>query len=71
MAGSRLVLTFATSDGTTTHSFSYANAEATAANVKALVNGIIANGSIYVKVPTTAKSAKMVTTTETDYNLSA
>ena len=71
MVGSRLVLTFGTSDSTTTHSFSYANADATAANVKALANGIIANGSIYAKIPLTAKSAKIVTTTETDYNLSA
>lgn len=68
----KLVLTFAGSNGTTaTHNFNYADPEATTASVKALVNGIIANGSIYANVPVTAKSAKVVTTTETAYDLSA
>ncbi len=68
----KLVLTFAGSNGTTTtHSFNYANPEATAANVKTLVNGIIANGSIYANIPQIAKGAKTVTTTEAAYDLSA
>ncbi len=68
----KLVLTFAGSNGTiTTHSYNYANPDAAAANVKALVNGIIANGSIYANVPQIAKSAKTVTTTEKAYDLSA
>ena len=68
----KLVLTFAGSNGSTaTHNFSYADPEATVASVKALMNGIIANGSIYANVPLTVKSAKTVTTPETVYDLSA
>ncbi|MBQ3653675.1 MAG: DUF2922 family protein [Synergistaceae bacterium] len=71
-AGTKLVLTFVGSSGNTISStFNYADPEATAANVKALMNGMIANGSIYANVPVTAKSAKTVTTTENAYDLSA
>ncbi len=70
-AGTKLVLGFETSNGsTTTFSFSYAKPAATLANVKALMSAITTNGSIFTKVPVTAKSAKMVTTTENEYDLS-
>ena len=71
-AGTKLVLTFGTSgDDNATFTYSYAKPGAGAAAVKALMNGMIANGSIFGKVPVTAKSAKEVTTSETVYDLSA
>ncbi len=70
--GTKLVLGFQNASGTNmTLSYSHAKASATAAQVKSLMNGIIANGSIFANVPATAKSAKIVTTTEAEYDLSA
>ena len=70
--GTKLVLSFETSAGKSmTLIYNYAKPAASTANVKALMNGIIANGSIFVNVPATAKSAKEVTTTEDIYDLSA
>ncbi len=71
-AGVKLVLGFETASGKSmTLSYNYAKQTATLANVKALMNGIIANGSIFANVPATSKSAKTVTTTENEYDLSA
>ena len=68
----KLVFGFETSTGKSmTLSYNYAKPAASAANVKALANGIIANGSIFANVPVTAKSAKNVTTSEHEYDLSA
>lgn len=70
MASARLVLSYKDSNnGDITMSYSHANASATTADVKALTLGIIENGSIFEKVPVTAKEAKIVVTTETVYNL--
>lgn len=68
----KLVLGFQNASGTSmTLSYNHADSSATLANVKALMNGIIANGSIFANIPATAKSAKIVTTTESEYDLSA
>ncbi len=68
----KLVLGFQNASGTSmTLSYNHAKASATTAQVKALMNGIIANGSIFANVPATAKSAKIVETTESEYDLSA
>ena len=70
-AGTKLVMTFL--DGLNEErnfSFSYAKASASAANIKALAGLIITNGSIFQHVPVTAKSAKLVTTTETGIDIS-
>ena len=70
-AGSKLVLTFEAGDGSPfVHVYNYADPEATAADVKALVNGIIANGSIFARIPVTAKSAEIVSMTEKEISLS-
>ena len=70
-AGTKLVCTFVTSDGSSeTFTFNYAKPGATTANVKALMNTIIANGEIFAKVPVTAKDARTITTSENEYNLS-
>ena len=71
-AGTTLVITFL--DGYSTErnfSFKYAKPAATAANIKTLAQTIIANGSIFAHIPVTAKSAKLVTTTETDVDINS
>ena len=71
-AGTKLVCTFGTStDGTTSFTFNYAKPGATTTNVKALMNAMITNGAIFANVPVTMKSAKTVTTSENEYDLSA
>lgn len=52
-------------------SYNHADEEVTTANVRALMNGLIANGSIFEKVPASAKSAKLVVTTESEFQLGA
>ncbi len=70
-SGTKLVLGFETSAGkNTTLTYNYAKPSAGLANVKALMSGIIANGSIFANVPAAAKSAKEVITTESIYDLS-
>ena len=49
--------------------YNYARPSLSLANIKALMNGIIANGSIFNTVPFEAVSAKEVTTTENVYDL--
>lgn len=70
MASSKLVLEFEGTGKSVQFSYNYADPEVTEASVKALVNGLIANGSIFENPPLTATNAKIVTTTETDYDLS-
>lgn len=70
-AGTRLELTFNNSAGKKIiFSFNYAKPAVSTANVKALMNSIITNGSIFTSVPTEAVSAKCVTVTENEYDLS-
>ena len=68
---SKLVLTFANaSSEEVKFTYSYADKDASRTSVRQLVNGLIANGSIFASVPTASKSAKMITTTETEFDLS-
>ena len=70
-SGVQLVLGFETEYGSNmVLTFNYAKPSAGLANVKALMSGIIANGSIFANVPAAAKSAKEVITTESIYDLS-
>lgn len=68
---SRLVCKFKNLEGKAINkSFNYANASATAANVKALMNAIITNGDdVFNDVPTQKTSAQMITTTTTDIDV--
>ena len=69
-AGTKLVITFVDADSANRNfSFNYAKSGATTANIKALANGIVANGSIFEHVPVTPKSAKLVTTTEANVDI--
>ncbi len=71
-SGVKLVLGFETATGKTmTLTYNHADSSATTAHVKALMNGIITNGSIFATVPVTAKSATQITTAESEYDLSA
>ena len=67
---SKLVMVFGAGSADVTYSYNYANPEMTAAKVKALMTGLITNGSIFTTPPLTAKNAKLVTTTEGNYDLS-
>lgn len=69
--GRKLVLTFATDEGKSmTMSFKYMKSNIVTLDVQNLVDTILANKSIFENVPAIAKSAKLVTTTETIYSLS-
>lgn len=71
-AGTKLVIQYATATGdTVNHTWNYANPSATTSAVKALAGGTITNGSIFAKVPVLTKSAKLVTTTESEFDLDA
>lgn len=69
--GTKLQLTFETNESkTTTMTFAYAKPNAEASSVRALMQTIITNGEIFENVPVTPKSAKIITTSETVYDLS-
>lgn len=74
MANTRkLVCTFLDNEGNTMNlSYNYIMeaSELDDADVKALMNAIITNGSIFERTPTTAKSAKIVVTTEEEVDIS-
>lgn len=67
---SKIVLTFGTSGGDKNFSYNYANSDTTTETVKALGTAIVTNGSIFEDVPSALKAAKVVTTTEEEYDLS-
>jgi hypothetical protein len=72
MSISKLVMSFATADGsTTTFSYNYAKPSASTAAVKALAGGLVTSGDIFANVPVLAKSAKFITSTETEVDLDA
>ena len=65
-SGCKLVMTFVDANGTNRDFvFNYAKSSATVENIKALAQGIITNGSIFENVPVSAKSAKLLVTSET------
>ncbi len=70
--GTKLVMSFktASSDNPMTLSFKYGKPSATTAQIRTLATSIISNGEIFEYPPTEIKSAKMVTTSETVYDLS-
>lgn len=70
--GTRLELTFTDSNGKKIlFAFNHAKQSPGLANIKALMAGIITNGSIFANVPVASAGAKEVTTTELVYNLNA
>jgi len=67
----KLSLSFMKSNGDSIN-FTYSNAKnnVTAANVKSLMEGMVANGDIFEKVPAAIKSATIITTERTAVDLS-
>ena len=67
----KLSLNFAKSNGNSMNlSYSYARQDASNANIKALMQGIVANGAIFENTPAAIRSAKIITTETTDVDLS-
>ena len=67
----KLWLNFTRSNGGSMNlTYNHAKSNASAANVKALMQGIVANGNIFQKTPAAIKSAKIITTEETEVDLS-
>lgn len=64
-----LKLKFGTMSGEKTWTFNNIDPNAAVADVKTLVQTMIANGSIYKYPPLTASSATLVTTTEAEIPL--
>ena len=71
-AGTKLVMVFDVegADTTTTISINYAKPGATTDNVKALARAIISNKTLWERQPAAIKSAKSVTTSENEYDVS-
>lgn len=66
----KLVMVFGTTVGDkVTLSYNHVKSNTEATDIQDLAAGIIANGSIFAKVPVIATSAKLVTTTETEVEL--
>lgn len=65
----KLQLKFGTIDGVKTWNFNYAKTSPPVSQVKTLMNAMITNGSIYKYVPLEARSAAIVITTESYYDL--
>lgn len=68
-AGTTLKMSFETMTGKKTWSYGHANPSVTLANVKALGQAMVTNGSVYQNQPLTLTSAKLVTTTESEFDL--
>lgn len=69
-AGTKFVLRFGTASGEKNFIYNHGNSEVNPASVKAAMQAIITNGSIFRYVPLTMISAKAQVTTETEYDLS-
>ena len=68
----KLEMKFGTSEGDTlTLSYKYVKSTMTDEDVTVLMSTIITNGSIFASVPVISRSAKLVTTTESEYELDA
>lgn len=69
-AGSKLVLRFGTTSGEKNFIYNYGNSEASTSSVKAAMNSMIENGSLFRYPPLTKISAKVQIITESEFNIS-
>lgn len=69
-AGTKLILRFGTTSGEKNFTFNYGDANTAVSDIKALMNAMIANGSIFRYPPVTAISARAQVTTETTFDIS-
>lgn len=70
MSSIKLVMGFGTTDGSKTVSLNYAKSSVSPSQVKTLMQAFITNGTIFEAQPLTMRSAKLVTTSETPFDLS-
>ena len=63
-SGNKLQLRMGTTAGIKTWSFNYAKSNASTANINALMDAMITNGSIYKYPPLTKESATIIQTSE-------
>lgn len=68
-SGITLKLEFGTMSGTKTWNIKYAKANATQANIKNLMDVMIANGSIFTYPPLTKSAATIIKTEETSVDV--
>lgn len=64
-----LKLKLGTTAGVKTWTFNYAKSNATTANIKALADAMITNGSIFRYPPLTKESAQIIQTTTTTVDI--
>lgn len=70
-AGTKIVLSFYNSEGSTTSfSYNYGDESASTSSVKTAMQTMIANKEIFSSQPVAIKGAKAVITTETEFDLS-
>lgn len=69
-SSTKIVFRFGTTSGEKNFTYNYGNDEVSGATVKATMNTMIANGSIFRYPPLTIISAKTVITTESDIDVS-
>ena len=71
-SGTKIVFTALDGEGKSrSFSYRYADEEVSSSDVRTAAAAILTNGSIFTYVPVSMKSAKTVTTTEVEYDLSA
>lgn len=66
----KLQMKFGTMSGVKTFTVNYVNPDARTADIKALMDTIITNGSIYTYPPLTKESAELITTETTEIDIS-
>ena len=69
-SGVKLQMKFETMSGVKTWTFNNAKTNATTNNVRTLAQAMITNGSIFEYQPVRVSSAKLVVTTEQEYDVS-
>lgn len=69
-ATTKLILRFGTLSGEKNFTYNYGNADAPDSDVKAAMQAMITNGSIFKYPPLSMISAKVQVTTESEFDLS-
>lgn len=66
----KLVMTFGTTEGRKNITYNHAKDTSTTMQVKTLMQAFITNGTLFLAQPLTMYAAKIVTTTEDEFDLS-
>ena len=69
-AGTKIVFEFGDASGNSLfYTYNFGDDEASISDIKNAMNSFISNGSIFQNVPVSIKSAKVVITSESDFDL--